>query len=256
MRRLIVLSIVIVMASAAAGCASAPQPGVHAYPARGQSAEQVSRDQAECQVWAKQQTGFDPAMDTLKGAGLGAAIGALGGAAAGAAVGAAAGDPGKGAAVGAATGGIGGAAVGGTVGYTKNKDGYERAYAACMSGRGYSLAGHPAPAQVAMPAPPPPPPPVTSVPAPQPSVVVVQPPRHIHVPPGHYPPPGYCRLWYPGRPPGHQPRPVPCGQLAVTGGTFILYNGSAWDADYNWHDHARRQPGSVPPVILELTSRR
>jgi len=35
----------------------------------------------------------------------------------------------------------------------------------------------------------------------------------IRVPPGHMPPPGFCRLWYPGRPPGHQPRPRPCEQL-------------------------------------------
>lgn len=38
-------------------------------------------------------------------------------------------------------------------------------------------------------------------------------PRRIRVPPGHLPPPGYCRLWYPGRPPGHQPPPRPCGYL-------------------------------------------
>lgn len=35
----------------------------------------------------------------------------------------------------------------------------------------------------------------------------------VRVPPGHLPPPGLCRLWYPGRPPGHQPPPAPCGQL-------------------------------------------
>lgn len=35
----------------------------------------------------------------------------------------------------------------------------------------------------------------------------------VRVPPGHMPRPGYCRLWYPGRPPGHQPRARPCGQL-------------------------------------------
>ena len=36
----------------------------------------------------------------------------------------------------------------------------------------------------------------------------------VRVPPGHLPPPGMCRLWYPGRPPGHQPRPVRCAHLA------------------------------------------
>lgn len=38
-------------------------------------------------------------------------------------------------------------------------------------------------------------------------------PRPIRVPPGHMPPPGYCRLWYPGVPPGHQPPPAPCGRV-------------------------------------------
>src|SRR5712692_2071714 len=90
-------------------CASSgpPQAHVYAYPARGQTAEQQSRDTYECQVWAKQQTGFDPGMDAAKGAGVGAVIGALGGAAAGAAIGAATGRPGTGAAIGAAAGGLG-----------------------------------------------------------------------------------------------------------------------------------------------------
>lgn len=125
---------------ALAGCAtSSPQPSVYAYPLKGQSAEQQQRDASECQGWAKQQTGYDPTMDTAKGAGIGAVLGAVGGAAAGAAIGAATGSAGTGAAIGAATGGLGGAAVGGGLGYTKNKEGYEKAYGACMQGRGYSV---------------------------------------------------------------------------------------------------------------------
>jgi hypothetical protein len=30
------------------------------------------------------------------------------------------------------------------------------------------------------------------------------------IPPGHLPPPGECRVWYPGVPPGHQPPPFKC----------------------------------------------
>lgn len=138
MRRVMAGLVVIAFGIAVTGCAGT-QPTVYAYPAKGQTAEQQSRDQNECLAWAKQQTGFDPTMDTAKGAGLGALIGALGGAAAGAAIGAAAGSPGTGAAIGAAAGGLGGAGVGGTVGYTKNKDGYDRAYAACMQTRGYTV---------------------------------------------------------------------------------------------------------------------
>ena len=33
------------------------------------------------------------------------------------------------------------------------------------------------------------------------------------VPPGHMPPPGDCRIWFPNRPPGHQPPPGPCHAL-------------------------------------------
>lgn len=127
MRRFGVWVVLVGFGIGVTGCASAPpRPNVYAYPLRGQTAEQVSRDQTECQAWAKQQTGFDPAADTAKGTAVGGILGALGGAAAGAAIG-------------AATGGIGGAAVGGGLGYTKNRDGYGKAYGACMAGRGYEV---------------------------------------------------------------------------------------------------------------------
>lgn len=35
----------------------------------------------------------------------------------------------------------------------------------------------------------------------------------VKVPPGHMPPPGKCRVWFPDRPPGHQPPPGDCGEL-------------------------------------------
>src|SRR5256885_15442244 len=73
-----------------AGCASSTQPSVMVYPAKGQSMELQTRDSGECQTWAKQQTGFDPATEAGKGAAIGAVVGAIGGAAAGAAGGAAA----------------------------------------------------------------------------------------------------------------------------------------------------------------------
>jgi hypothetical protein len=75
------------------------------------------------------------------------------------------------------------------------------------------------------------------------------------VPPGHYSPPGLCRLWYAGRPPGHQPRPTKCANLIgkIPAGAFILYNDKAWDTSYNWRTHARRHPGTVPVVIIDLT---
>lgn len=33
------------------------------------------------------------------------------------------------------------------------------------------------------------------------------------IPPGHKPPPGECRIWYPGEPPGQQPPPGNCEEL-------------------------------------------
>ncbi|MGH7472113.1 MAG: hypothetical protein ACRENP_29535, partial [Longimicrobiales bacterium] len=81
-------------------------------------------------------------------------------------------------------------------------------------------------------------------------------PRTVgRVPPGHFPPPGQCRIWYAGRPAGHQPRAVRCNTLMgrVPRGAFILYNASAWDADYDWRGHAKQHPGSVPDIVIRLT---
>ncbi|HXH01700.1 MAG TPA: tetratricopeptide repeat protein [Candidatus Competibacteraceae bacterium] len=48
--------------------------------------------------------------------------------------------------------------------------------------------------------------------------------RVIDVPPGHWPPPGLCRVWLPDRPPGHQPPPGDCHGLArqVPPGAWLL----------------------------------
>jgi hypothetical protein len=35
----------------------------------------------------------------------------------------------------------------------------------------------------------------------------------LHIPEGHMPPPGMCRIWYPGQPPGQQPPPGDCYNL-------------------------------------------
>ncbi|MGH7896237.1 MAG: glycine zipper family protein [Candidatus Binatia bacterium] len=135
------LTVAMVIALLFAGCASSapPPPSVGVAPARGQGPEQQVRDQNECMYVAKGQTGYDPAGDTAKGAGVGAVVGALGGAAAGAAIGAATGNAGRGAAIGAAGGATVGAVGGGVYQHSAGKDQYNHAYANCMMGRGYNV---------------------------------------------------------------------------------------------------------------------
>ena len=47
----------------------------------------------------------------------------------------------------------------------------------------------------------------------------------IKIPPGHMPPPGSCRIWYPDRPPGQQPPPGSCRDLRyrVPPGAVLIY---------------------------------
>jgi hypothetical protein len=134
------------------------------FPAQGQSEEQTQRDKVECQIWATNQTGFDPLQTPtasapppaqeapqgglLRGAARGAAVGALGGAIAG--------DAGKGAAIGAGTGAL----VGGmrrsdqvrreqqaqqqwaqqqASQHAAHRDQFNRAFKACLEGKGYSV---------------------------------------------------------------------------------------------------------------------
>lgn len=136
------------------------------YPAKGQSAQQQQKDEAECYTWAKGKTGYDPAQATQyvappppqQSTGGERAQGAVRGALGGAAIGAIAGDAGKGAAIGA----VGGVMVGGArkrqkqaanqqanaeyqqqasqQQYTaQQQQDFQRAYGACFEGRGYTV---------------------------------------------------------------------------------------------------------------------
>jgi len=138
--------------------ATAVQQRPMAYPAKGQSTAQQNKDEGECQVWAKNKTGVDPAVvaatpapqETGPAVGggerlRGAARGALGGAA----IGAIAGDTGKGAGIGAAAGTLAGGHRARENQKARNAasqqaqsgrmDTFYRAYSACMSGRGYTM---------------------------------------------------------------------------------------------------------------------
>ncbi len=138
---------------------------VYAYPQHGQSSEQLDRDQYECYVWAKGQTGFDPSAANVPAQarvrvvsgpppGTGTAVGAVSGAVIGAAIS----NPwqrGFGALAGALIGGAIGSSVDAsnaqqqhqTVVYDRAQMAeiqrqaadYRRALSACLEGRGYSV---------------------------------------------------------------------------------------------------------------------
>jgi hypothetical protein len=63
-----------------------------------------------------------------------------------------------------------------------------------------------------------------------PVVIETEPPypaeyEYFRIPPGHLPPPGECRIWYPDLPPGHQPPPGDCLDLQwqVPPGAWLIY---------------------------------
>ena len=61
-----------------------------------------------------------------------------------------------------------------------------------------------------------------------------------------------CRVWMIDLPPGRQADPEACdGIRNVAAGAFILFNGEAWDFDYDW----LADPGA-PPQIVALKRRR
>ena len=65
------------------------------------------------------------------------------------------------------------------------------------------------------------------------------------VPSGHLPPPGQCRVWYPGRAPGQQPPPTDCSraqyEAARYGGRVIHGGGNIgrYEDDRRWRPDRR-----------------
>lgn len=142
----------------ASAAAMADKPII--YPAKGQTAEQQTKDDGECYTWAKGNTGVDPAALAQAPAApaptgpTGARVkGAVGGAAAGAVVGGIANDDaGHGAKTGAAVGLVaGGVHARQTKRHNEQQAQaqaqhqqqamatYYKAYGACMEGRGYTV---------------------------------------------------------------------------------------------------------------------
>ncbi len=146
----------LLVATLAAGPATAQE--LFIFPQQGQDQAQQDQDRAACNVWAVNQTGFDPAFAStrpppareaaegglLRGGARGAAIGAV--------TGAIAGNAGRGAAMGAASGGL--------IGGMRRTDqarrqeqqarnwqaqqealraDFRRALTACLEGKGYTV---------------------------------------------------------------------------------------------------------------------
>lgn len=124
------------------------------YPANNQSPEQQKTDEAECQQWAIEQSGYDPAHPPVAAQAQAAPVTGSGSRARGALRGAAVaeiagGDAGKGAAVGAAAGGVRqrnqnrAAAAQANAASDQQiqaaQTAYANARAACLEGRGYSV---------------------------------------------------------------------------------------------------------------------
>jgi hypothetical protein len=72
----------------------------------------------------------------------------------------------------------------------------------------------------------------------------------LGIPEGHLPPPGECRIWFPGKPPGQQPPPGRCSTLRreIPPGAWLLHRPEdrVEEVAVNVYD-ARR-----PRVVLEV----
>lgn len=124
---------------AVASCATTTPKRLELYSTQGQPAEQLDRDQWECRLWAKQQTGFEPGASLNNGA----LAGLLGMGVLGSAMGATIGATQAAAGAGASLGAVAGAGVGTPVGaqalFGRDADSFQRAFRACIEARGYEL---------------------------------------------------------------------------------------------------------------------
>jgi len=134
--------------------------GLYVFPSNQQNQETQNKDETDCYIWAKQQTGVDPInppqvavkeADTSPDGSM--VVGGAKGAAAGAAIGAIAGDAGKGAAIGAVVGGVAGRRAkkygdaaeqqqntqAAAAQEKKMMDSFKKAFSACMEGKGYTV---------------------------------------------------------------------------------------------------------------------
>jgi hypothetical protein len=60
-------------------------------------------------------------------------------------------------------------------------------------------------------------------------------PAKLHIPPGHLPDPGQCRIWFPGTPPGQQPPAGDCAELSaqVPPGAWLISRTSKKSKEFD-----------------------
>jgi len=71
--------------------------------------------------------------------------------------------------------------------------------------------------------------------------------ERLQIPPGHYPPPGACRIWYPGRPAGHQPPAGPCARLdrRVPPGAWLIRHPAGYPDHVQVNVYSEHRRGGI-----------
>lgn len=73
---------------------------------------------------------------------------------------------------------------------------------------------------------------------------------NLRIPEGHLPPPGECRVWYPGKPPGQQPPPGRCDRISrqVPAGAWLMRRPKDDHKHVNVHVYDQRSPGIAATI--------
>ena len=146
MRRVLIFSLIVVVAALQA-CATMPTgPSVMSLPGEGKSFEEFRADDADCRQFAYNQIGGVTGQQAAQESAVrSAVVGTILGAAAGAAIGSASGDMGAGAAIGGGAGLLYGSAVGSSYAagsYYEAQRRYDYAYLQCMYAKGNQIPGY------------------------------------------------------------------------------------------------------------------
>ena len=77
-------------------------------------------------------------------------------------------------------------------------------------------------------------------------------PAALHIPKGHLPRPGLCRIWFPGRPPGQQPPSGNCAELAsrIPPGAWLLSRPSTGKKNVHVRVYDQARPGII--VVIRV----